>query len=259
MTVATTPRTHRQPSPSAQPVTAKAPPNQWPWLGAGLVLAFLVPFLLTDLTSIDRDLYYGVFIGFVFGFVGLWLRFGSDAPRALLSRNWRRGVLLGLAFIGLMIGIVLTEPSTAHPAGIEFAAAIAWRGVVYGFADGVILSAFPIVAVFVAFTGWRPLERWRGKLAVGALALAVSLVFTAVYHLGYSDFRGGKVRKPLTGDVIWSAPTLVTLSPFGSPITHAGLHVTAVIHSYTTDTFLPPHAAPGTNKKVKGAAMEVQR
>jgi hypothetical protein len=251
MTVATTPRTHRQPSPPAQPVTTKAPPSQWPWLSAGLVLAFLVPFLLTDLTSINRDLYYGVFIGFVFGFVGLWLRFGSDAPRALLTRNWRRGVLLGLGFIGLMIGIVLKEPSTAHPAGLDFAAAIAWRGVVYGFADGVILSAFPIVAVFAAFSGKQVLERWRGKAAVGALALAVSLLFTAVYHLGYSDFRGEKVRKPLAGDVIWSVPTLTTLSPLAAPITHAGLHVTAVVHSYDTDTFLPPHATPGVNKSAQ--------
>ena len=71
----------------------------------------------------------------------------------------------------------------------------------------------------------------------------MSLVFTAVYHLGYSDFRGDKLRKPLAGDVIWSAPTLITLSPFGAPIAHAGLHVTAVVHSYETDVFLPPHAA----------------
>ena len=85
------------------------------------------------------------------------------------------------------------------------------------------------------------LERRRGKLAVGALALAVSLLFTAVYHLGYSDFRGEKLRKPLAGDAIWSVPTLVTLSPLASPITHAGLHVNAVVHSYDTDTFLPPH------------------
>ena len=75
-----------------------------------------------------------------------------------------------------------------------------------------ILSAFPIVAVFSAFKGKPVLERRRGKLAVGALALAVSLLFTAVYHLGYSDFRGEKLRKPLAGDAIWSVPTLVTLT-----------------------------------------------
>ena len=76
---------------------------------------------------------------------------------------------------------------------------------------------------------------------IGALALVVSLLFTAVYHVGYPDFRGSKVKRPLTGDVMWSVPTLVTLSPLGTPIAHIATHVTAVVHSYDTDLFLPPH------------------
>ena len=225
----------------AHPTAVAARHGQWRWLAAGLALGFAIPFVLTDLTSVDRDLYYAVYVAAVFGFVGAWLRFGVAAPRELLTRHWRSGIVVGLAFVAVMAWIVQREPATGHPHGLEFAAAIAWRGVVYGFADGVILSAFPIIAVFSAFEGKRVLERRRGKLAIGALALAVSLLFTAVYHLGYSDFRGEKLRKPLAGDAIWSVPTLVTLSPLASPITHAGLHVNAVVHSYDTDTFLPPH------------------
>jgi hypothetical protein len=51
----------------------------------------------------------------------------------------------------------------------------------------------------------------------------------AVYHLGYSDFRSEKVRK--AGELVWSAPALLTLNPIGVPIAHAALHVTAVVHS----------------------------
>jgi hypothetical protein len=40
---------------------------------------------------------------------------------------------------------------------------------------------------------------------------------------------------------MWSVPTLVTLNPVGTPITHAAMHVTAVLHSYDTGLFLPPH------------------
>jgi hypothetical protein len=76
---------------------------------------------------------------------------------------------------------------------------------------------------------------------IGAVALVASLSMTAVYHAGYSDFRSEKVRKPIAGDVVWSVPTLVTLNPIGAPIAHAGLHVSAVLHSYETETFLPPH------------------
>jgi hypothetical protein len=76
---------------------------------------------------------------------------------------------------------------------------------------------------------------------MGAVALVASLLMTAVYHSGYSDFRSEKLRKPIAGDVVWSVPTLVTLNPIGAPIAHAGLHVSAVLHSYETETFLPPH------------------
>lgn len=63
----------------------------------------------------------------------------------------------------------------------------------------------------------------------------------AAYHLGYSDFRSSQLRSPVVGDVAWSIPTLVTLNPIGAPIAHAGLHTSAVLHSYETDLFLPPH------------------
>ena len=243
MTTATATRSARPPRRVATNAVVRRQYHHWYWLAAGLVLFFSIPFGLTDLRTIDRDVYYGIYISAAFGFFALWLRYANASARAVLSRNWRAGVALGALFVGVMAAIVLKEPATNHPDALGFAAAILWRGALYGFADGLVLSAFPILAVFAAFGGTAALVHWRGKVAVGALALAMSLVFTAVYHLGYSDFRGDKLRKPLAGDVIWSAPTLITLSPFGAPIAHAGLHVTAVVHSYETDVFLPPHAA----------------
>lgn len=243
MTTATAPRRLTRAAAPPRPETKRAARHRqhWYWLAAGLALFFLIPFGLTDVVSINRDLYYGIYIFAVLGFVAAWVGCATDTPRTVLTRNWRRGAALGLVFAGAMVAIVLNEPSTSHPGGLEFASAIVWRGVLYGLADGLILSAFPILAVFAAFAGSRALTRWRGKVAVGALALAISLLFTAVYHVGYSDFRGDKLRKPVAGDIVWSVPTLVTLSPLGAPIAHAGLHVSAVIHSYETDLFLPPH------------------
>jgi hypothetical protein len=70
---------------------------------------------------------------------------------------------------------------------------------------------------------------------VNATSEAASLLITATYHLGYSDFRSEKLRKPLSGDLVSSVPTLATLNPIGPPIAHAGVHVAAVTHSYDTD------------------------
>lgn len=233
--------------------------HQWEWLAAGLALAFALPYLLTDLTTIDRDVYYGIYAFSVFGFFTLWLRGAVETPRALLTRNWRWGTLLGLLFACVTAAVAFTEKATVHPHGWRFAGAIVWRGVVYGAADGVLLSVFPILAVFTAFSA-RPL-RDRSKpvlVGIGALALTVSLLFTAVYHLGYPDFQGEKVRKPLIGDVIWSAPTLATLSPVGAPIAHIGLHVGAVVHAYNTDTFLPPHDTAGAVPGLRVAAAQAR-
>ena len=67
--------------------------------------------------------------------------------------------------------------------------------------------------------------------------MVASLAMTAVYHAGYNDFRGSNLRKPVTGDLVWSVPTLATLNPVGAPIAHVGVHIGAVVHNYDTDLF----------------------
>jgi hypothetical protein len=214
----------------------------WAWLAGGFVLAFAVPFLLADLLEINRDVFYGLYAIAVFGLIGLWARSTGYDLVAAIKRRWAWAVGLGAVFAGVMAFMAIrTEDATARPDGLELVGAVLWRGVVYGAADGLLLSVFPILVVFAAFAGSRLNDRFAGKLAIGVAALMASLAMTAVYHFGYSDFRSDKVAKPLTGDVLWSVPTLVTLNPVGAPIAHAGLHVSAVLHSYDTDTFLPPH------------------
>jgi hypothetical protein len=223
---------------AATPATA-----QLRFLAGGALLAFALPFALTDLVTIDRDLYYGIYAGAVVALFWLWLRRAGRPVRVILTRSWRAAVALAVLFGGVMVAVALKETATSRPHGWPFVGALLWRGVVYGLADGLLLSTFPILVVFAAF-GTRPL-RERPKRAVAGiatLALAASLAFTAVYHLGYADFRGSKLRKPVAGDMIWSAPTLLTLNPVGAPLAHAALHVTVVVHSYDTDTFLPPHS-----------------
>jgi hypothetical protein len=218
--------------------------RHWLWLIAGFPFAFAVPFLLADALDLNRDLFYGLYALAVACFVTAWAR-DTRLTRLDLIRNWRWGLALGALGATVTAFIVFrTEDATERPGGLELVGTILWRGVLYGATDGVLLSVFPILAVFAAFAGTKLRQRVAGKVAIGMIAMLVSIGITAVYHLGYSDFRSEKVRKPIVGDVIWSAPTLATLSPFGAPIAHVGLHVSAVVHSSETDTFLPPHENP---------------
>jgi hypothetical protein len=246
-TVLDTPRPQKRPLREARPRAEARPPGrgrQLRWLVAGAAFAFAVPFIFADLIELQRDLFYGLYAFSVGVFVVAWARRTGLRGRELLARNWHWGLALGVLGAGVMVFTVLrTEDATARPGGAELVAAIFWRGVVYGLTDGLLLSVFPILAVFAAFAGTRLHERILGKAVIGAVALVASMGVTATYHLGYPDFRSEKLRKPVAGDVIWSAPTLLTLSPLGAPIAHAGLHVSAVVHSYETETFLPPHTA----------------
>jgi hypothetical protein len=208
----------------------------------GFAVAFAVPFLLADVLSMSRDLFYGLYAASVLMlFIG-WARATGYDLVAAIQRRWILAVTLGVACAAVLaVMVVRTEDATSRPDGLTLGAELVWRGVLYGATDGLLLSAFPILVVFAAFAGRTFTRRRSGKVAVGALALVASLAMTTAYHAGYSDFRSSKMTKPITGDLVWSVPTLVTLNPVGAPIAHAGLHVSAVLHSYETDTFLPPH------------------
>jgi hypothetical protein len=212
------------------------------WLAVGLATAFAVPFLFADIMRLPRDLYYGIYVAAVLALFVLWARTTRQPLSAMIRRRWVLAVVLGVVFaVVLSLVVIRSEPASAGPEGLALAWAVLWRGVVYGAADGLLLSAFPILAVFAAAEGGRWRGRRGGTAAVAAAALLATLVMTAVYHLGYSDFRSAKLAGPLVGDLAWSVPTLVTLNPIGAPIAHAGMHVTAVLHSSETYTFLPPH------------------
>jgi hypothetical protein len=216
--------------------------RHWAWLVGATLYAFLIPYVFADVLDVHRDLFYGIYAAAVLALFAAWSRDTGYDLRAAVHRRWPWALGLGLAAGALLAFVVLrTEEATPRPGGVELVAQVGWRGIVYGLADGLLLSAFPILVVFAALAGTRLNERLRGRIVIGAIALAASLVMTAVYHAGYSDFRSEKVRRPLTGDVIWSVPTLVTLNPMGAPIAHATLHTTAVLHSYETDVYLPPH------------------
>ena len=212
------------------------------WLGAGMVLAFLVPYVLADRIGLQRDVYYGVYAAAVVAlFVG-WSRDTGQSVREMCTRRWKLAVVLGLIAAGAMAFLVTRQDASGpHPGGLTLVGSVAWRGVVYGAADGLLLSAFPILLVFAALKNARLRKRAGGVIAVGAIAIIASLAMTAVYHAGYGDFRSSKISKPVTGDLVWSIPTLATLNPIGAPIAHVGLHVSAIFHNYNSNLFLPPH------------------
>jgi hypothetical protein len=214
-------------------------PGHLKWIVLGALVGFGASFIFGDLITLPLDLYYLIYFGIIVSFFTIYIKKTQLNLKEWYSRRWFWGVLLGLIFGALMVQNVLSRPATEKFTGPYLAWLIFWRGLVYGAIDGLLLSAFPWIVTWRAFNvEKKPLAN---KIAFGLLAWFFILVVTTVYHLGYSDFRSKKIIQPNKGNTIISIPTLVSANPIGSPITHAIMHIAAVVHSPKTDLFLPPH------------------
>lgn len=104
--------------------------------------------------------------------------------------------------------------------------------------DGLLLTVLPCLVVYHALGG--PLRTWPRRLAYAGASLALVMVMTAVYHLGYAQYREDGVRQPEIGNTIISVPMLLSANPIGSVADHMAMHVSAVAHEYNTEVRLPP-------------------
>jgi hypothetical protein len=215
-------------------------PKHLAWIPAGAGASFLASFLVGDLLSLPVDLYYLIYFSVIGGFLFLYTRATALDLSSFVNRRLVLGVALGILVGLLMAQNVLSRPETEHLEGGALAWALGWRGLAYGWVDGVILHAFPWLVV------WRAMGAEHGTLPTrvkaGFAAWASILLITTTYHLGYDDFRSQKIVQPNVGSTIMSIPTLVAANPVASPISHVFLHVTAVVHAPRTELFLPPHA-----------------
>jgi len=214
-------------------------PGHLKWIAYGAIVGFGVSFIFGDLITLPPDLYYLIYFGIVLAFFTIYIRKTQLNLKEWFSRRLVFGILLGLVFGALMIQIVLSRPATEKFTGPYLAWLIFWRGLIYGAIDGLLLSVFPCVVTWRTFNAEK--KPFGKKIAFGLLAWLFILVVTTAYHLGYSDFRSKKIIEPNIGNTIISIPTLALANPIGSPIAHATMHVTAIIHSPKTELFLPPH------------------
>ena len=209
------------------------------WIAAGVIIGFLSSFIFGDLLKLPLDLYYFIYFTIITAFFVFYIKKTRLNLREWISRRSWRGILLGLFFSIIMIMNVLSRSPTAKFTGTTLIWEIFWRGLMYGAIDGLLLTVFPWIVTWRAFNvEAKPL---RKKITYSLLAWIFILIITSAYHLGYADFRSRKLFQANIGNTIMSVPTLLSANPVASPITHAALHISAVIHSPQTDLFLPPH------------------
>jgi hypothetical protein len=92
--------------------------------------------------------------------------------------------------------------------------------------------------------GWSTTS--LGQVVVGLVAWIASLTVTAVYHLGYAEYRGRRVAGPVIGNGMMTLGLLITANPLAAILSHVAMHTAAVWHGPDTAFQLPPHYSSAT-------------
>ena len=206
------------------------------WYLAGALIAFVIPLVGASLLGLHHDLYLLVYFTVAGTFLASFL-----AHSQLDWRGWLRTKLWWSIGTGAVVGAalartVMNEASMPHPSGSFYWFELAWRGVLYGTVDALMLFVFPATVAYLLLRD----EGRRRHLRFAALTLVLSMGITATYHLGYPQFRSADLVKPEIGAVIATVPTALTGNPVGAIIAHDVFHVGANVHTYRSATFLPP-------------------
>jgi hypothetical protein len=196
------------------------------WLIGLTVAAFAVSWVTGTRLRIRRPAYIGILVivtgALSAGYVA-WLGVGVGD---LLSARWAWGLLAGVV-MGIMLAFGMShQPVTRRLHGGQLARALAWEGVIYGTAEGVLLSALP------AFMTWQMIHSlgWggvTGALARWLLPVAAAAVVIVVHHLGYWNCRN-MILVPITlGCSLLTVGYLLTASVLAPVVGHIIMHCEA--------------------------------
>jgi hypothetical protein len=227
--------TRLAPRPAAHPESWA---TQLRWYAAAAGVGFAVPFVGSSLLELQHDVYLGIYFVVVLTVLTAYVVATRLDVSATVRRQWKLGVALGLVFGAALVRNVLSEDATPRPDGAYYVFELIWRGGIYGAVDALLLTVLPCLVVYRALGG--RLATWRRRIAYFVASLALVVTITAVYHLGYEQYRQDGVRAPETGNTLISMPMLLSTNPIGSIADQAAMHIAAVTHSYETDVRLPP-------------------
>src|SRR5512140_2416130 len=170
------------------------------WIAAAGLLGFALSMIFAGILHLPRNLYLIPYIGISGLFFYIYIRWSGTSISEVIQHNWVWG-LVGALFLTLFtVKNVLSQPISPRSEGFSLVFDLLWSGVAYGLMDALLLTVLPVLATWQAFTLLNWTANWPGKILVGAIAILASVLVTAVYHLGYTEYRDGGLFGPLVGN-----------------------------------------------------------
>jgi hypothetical protein len=219
--------------------------SQLIWLFALALTSFLVTWIFADQLRLTQAAFIGVLAVVTGVFLTAYLSWSNADWGEFLSHQWLWG-LVGAIVVGPLLAAMLARGRHSRspmfapapkPRGLRLVSALLWEGLVYGVAEGLLLSVLPTLVTWQALSSLHWTESWYGVVLSGILALIASVAVIVIHHLGYPEFRGRKLPFAIAGCVPLSLVYLLTMNPLAAAIGHSILHTGAVL----SGTELPPH------------------
>jgi len=222
------------------------------WLVAVAVIAFGVAWLSGTRLHIRKGAYIPLLLAVTGGLSAGYLAWAGVGFNDVVTTRWEWGLLGGLVAAGLLAVPAARQPVDRPVHGRRRTVALAWEGIVYGAAEGVLLSALPpfIVWQMVHSLGWSGvlggLARWVLPMMGGALVIVI-------HHLGYWDYRNKSLVKITPGLTVLSAAFLVTGSWIAPTLAHIALHSEFIVRG----SEMPPHERTKPDTTIGADALRV--
>lgn len=232
-----------------------------PWFGSILWLlglaaaAFAVSEVAANIYRLGRRPYIAVLALVTAALTVGYVAWAGLDPVQLLTTHWGWGLVaapLSAAF--LVVG--MTRLPVAHRyTGGSLGRVLLWEAVVYGIAEGILLSALPVLITWqmIHGLGWSGAT---GTIAEWTLPIVASVAVIIMHHVGYWEYRNRLLVPISVGCGLLSLGYLVTGSPIAPILGHILAHTSSLLHGAE----LPPHphadAARGTQPILTAAGRQ---
>ncbi|MFT3891056.1 MAG: hypothetical protein QM730_05430 [Anaerolineales bacterium] len=211
------------------------------WVIAAGVVGFAVSMIFAGIFHLPRNLFLIPYIGLSTAFLYVYVRWSGMSIVDLLVHNWIWGLVGAVLLAMFTIKNVLSQPLSTRSNGLSLFGDLLWSGVAYGLTDALLLTVLPVAATWQAFNALNWTGTLFGKILVGIIAMIASILVTAVYHVGYPEYRGQGMRGPVIGNTSMTLGYLLTSNPLAAILSHIAMHIAAVLHGPASVMQLPPH------------------
>ena len=207
-------------------------------------VAFLVTWVVTDLGEVSRTPYVAVLTLMTLALSADYIASSGTSVTDLVTAGWVWGILGGLVAAAVVTPLVRRLPAGPRPEGSQLVGRLLWEGVVYGFAEAVLLATLPVLAIWQATEalGWTD-TAWA-EVGSGVLAVVGALFVILVHHLGYREFRARAASKMLGGALVGCGIQALAFLLTGNVLAPIVAHI--VLHGQLTlrGIEMPPASHP---------------